>query len=127
TIKNTIKGIQVTKNTHGVTLFVGAGEDLDDVVHFSCERGWWGLENLSAIPGTVGATPIQNVGAYGVEVAELIRTVSVYDPSHDQFLELSAEACQFSYRHSLFKETSGTHYVVLHVEIFLPSSRGPTL
>ncbi len=125
TIKNALKGIQVEHEEGAVVLTVGAGETLDAIVRFSCEHGWWGLENLSSIPGTVGATPVQNVGAYGVEVAGLIRSVSAYDASVDEIKNLSVEGCRFSYRHSFFKESGGKHLIILSVTFVLSTLPRP--
>ncbi len=82
---------------------VAAGEDWDDVVAATVAEGLAGLEPLSGIPGRAGATPIQNVGAYGREVAEVITQVRVYDRQEDQIRIIPNEGCRFSYRTSLFK------------------------
>jgi UDP-N-acetylmuramate dehydrogenase len=97
-----------------VDVTVTAGEDWDDVVAATVAEGLAGLESLSGIPGRAGATPIQNVGAYGREVAEVITQVRVYDRQEDQILALGNEECAFAYRTSLFK-SSGARYVVLDV------------
>ena len=95
-----------------VDVTVAAGEDWDGVVAATVADGLAGLEPLSGIPGRAGATPIQNVGAYGREVAEVITAVRVYD-RHDHVIKvIRNEACQFSYRSSLFKR-GGPRYVVL--------------
>jgi UDP-N-acetylmuramate dehydrogenase len=86
-----------------VTVTVAAGEDWDDVVAATVAEGLAGLEPLSGIPGRAGATPIQNVGAYGREVAEAITEVRVYDRQEDQIRVIPNEGCEFSYRTSLFK------------------------
>jgi UDP-N-acetylmuramate dehydrogenase len=86
-----------------VDVTVAAGEDWDDVVAATVAEGLAGLEPLSGIPGRAGATPIQNVGAYGREVAEVITQVRVYDRQEDQIRIIPNEACSFSYRTSLFK------------------------
>jgi UDP-N-acetylmuramate dehydrogenase len=79
-MKNSLKGTSYTDRDEGqVLLGVASGEVLDEVVAETVERGYWGLENLSSIPGTVGATPVQNVGAYGVEVSQLIESVESID------------------------------------------------
>jgi UDP-N-acetylmuramate dehydrogenase len=96
----------------GVT--VAAGEDWDDVVAATVAEGLAGLESLSGIPGRAGATPIQNVGAYGREVAEVITQVRVHDRRDDQILVLGNEDCSFAYRTSLFKSAEA-RYVVLDV------------
>jgi UDP-N-acetylmuramate dehydrogenase len=95
-----------------VDVTVAAGEDWDNVVAATVAEGLAGLESLSGIPGRAGATPIQNVGAYGREVAEVITRVRVYDRRGDRVLALDNEQCSFAYRTSLFKST-GARYVVL--------------
>ena len=97
-----------------VDVTVAAGEDWDGVVAAAVAEGLAGLESLSGIPGRAGATPIQNVGAYGREVAEVITQVRVYDRQDDQILVLRTEECAFAYRTSLFK-SAGARYVVLDV------------
>jgi UDP-N-acetylmuramate dehydrogenase len=97
-----------------VDVTVAAGEDWDDVVAAAAAEGLAGLESLSGIPGRAGATPIQNVGAYGREVAEVITRVRVYDRQEEQILVLGNEACSFAYRTSLFKAAM-PRYVVLDV------------
>jgi UDP-N-acetylmuramate dehydrogenase len=87
----------------GVTVTAAAGEDWDTVVAATVAEGLAGLEPLSGIPGRAGATPIQNVGAYGREVAEVITGVRVYDRQEDQIRILQNGSCRFSYRTSLFK------------------------
>ena len=97
-----------------VDVTVAAGEDWDEVVAAAVAEGLAGLESLSGIPGRAGATPIQNVGAYGREVAEVITRVRAYDRRDDQILVLGNADCSFAYRTSLFKAT-GARYVVLDV------------
>jgi UDP-N-acetylmuramate dehydrogenase len=97
-----------------VDVTVAAGEDWDDVVAAAVAEGLAGLESLSGIPGRAGATPIQNVGAYGREVAEVITRVRVYDRQEDRILVLGNAECAFAYRSSLFKSTAA-RYVVLDV------------
>ena len=96
-----------------VTVRVAAGEVWDDVVLQAVAQGWSGIEALSGIPGAAGATPIQNVGAYGQEVAQSIASVRVWDRREQQVRTLANPDCQFTYRHSLFK--SEPRYVVLDV------------
>ena len=81
-IKMDIRGRVTKDHSETVELSVGAGEMLDDVIAYSVENNLWGIENLSHIPGTVGATPIQNVGAYGVEVKDVITRVTAFDTSN---------------------------------------------
>jgi len=82
----------------------GAGENWHDFVQWTLAQGWPGLENLSLIPGTVGAAPIQNIGAYGLEAGDCIHQVSAWDFAEGQWRTFSAEACRFAYRDSLFKQ-----------------------
>ena len=104
-----------------VRVTVQAGEPWDDVVAHCVSEGLSGLECLSGIPGSAGATPIQNVGAYGQEVAETITAVRAYDRTARTVVDLSAADCRFSYRHSMLKETD--RYVVLEVTFALSPER----
>lgn len=84
----------------------GAGENWHDFVQWTLQQGWPGLENLSLIPGTVGAAPIQNIGAYGLEVAERFHGLTAWDFEKQQFLTVDRSTCNFAYRDSLFKQQS---------------------
>ncbi|MEO6413716.1 MAG: UDP-N-acetylmuramate dehydrogenase [Pedococcus sp.] len=97
----------------GVMVRVAAGVVWDDFVARAVREGWSGVEALSGIPGSTGATPVQNVGAYGQEVAQTIASVRVYDRAQQQVRTLASLDCAFTYRHSVFKATS--RYVVLDV------------
>ncbi|GAA4119828.1 UDP-N-acetylmuramate dehydrogenase [Knoellia locipacati] len=97
----------------GAMVRVAAGEVWDDVVERAVAEGWSGIEALSGIPGSTGATPVQNVGAYGQDVAQTIARVRVFDRQAQEVRTFSAAECAFTYRHSLFKATS--QYVVLDV------------
>lgn len=103
-IKNEIKGITLEERGGEVLVTAGAGEVWDDFVAHTVERGLWGIENLSAIPGVVGATPVQNIGAYGVEVSEVIKSVRVYDSEKNIFFSFARSECEFGYRSSIFKK-----------------------
>ncbi|MER8236004.1 UDP-N-acetylmuramate dehydrogenase [Streptomyces sp. NPDC101490] len=107
----------------GTTLEVAAGEVWSDVVDRAVEAGLAGIECLAGIPGSAGATPIQNVGAYGQDVAETITEVVVYDTQDHQTLTLTNEQCSFSYRHSIFKQLPG-EYIVLRVRFQLEDAAG---
>jgi UDP-N-acetylmuramate dehydrogenase len=98
----------------GATLTIGAGQNWDDFVQTTIDRGLAGLETLSGIPGTVGAAPIQNIGAYGHEVSEFITRVRTYDRKEKQVKTFTNSQCEFSYRSSHFKEHPG-RYVILDV------------
>jgi UDP-N-acetylmuramate dehydrogenase len=99
----------------GATLTIGAGEDWDLFVQTTINSGFAGLETLSGIPGTVGAAPIQNIGAYGHEVAEFITRVRTYDRQKKALKTFTNSECEFSYRNSYFKAHPG-RYVVLEVQ-----------
>ena len=102
----------------GATLTIGAGENWDDFVQTSIERGFAGLETLSGIPGTVGAAPIQNIGAYGHEVSEFITRVRTYDRVKKEVKTFTNLECEFTYRNSHFKSHPG-RYVILDVQFNL--------
>lgn len=108
----------------GVLVTVAAGETWDDLVALAVERGWVGIEALSGIPGAVGATPIQNVGAYGQEVAQTIASVRVWDRTLKGVRTFANADCGFGYRHSRFKadrlDPWGGRHVVLDVTFQLP-------
>ena len=115
-------GIDVADAAPGqVRLRIAAGENWDDVVRKAVAHGWSGLEALSGIPGAAGSTPIQNVGAYGQEVAGLIESVRVYDRRAAHTHELTPAQCEFGYRHSAFKADPG-RWVVLSVTFLLERS-----
>ncbi len=96
----------------GVLVTVAAGEPWDDLVATAVARGWVGLEALSGIPGSTGATPIQNVGAYGQEVAQTVARVRVWDRREAAVRTIAAADCGFGYRHSRFKAEPGRHVVL---------------
>lgn len=100
-------GIEVPHDTAcgGITATIAAGETWDDVVDHACEQGWSGIEALSGIPGATGATPVQNVGAYGQEVAQTVASVRVWDRREQRVRTLFPGDLGFSYRHSLLKES----------------------
>jgi UDP-N-acetylmuramate dehydrogenase len=104
-----------------------AGEGWHAFVRFTLEQGLGGLENLSLIPGTVGAAPIQNVGAYGVETKDVFHSLSAYDMVSGAIVTLDAAACRFGYRDSIFKHAAGRDLVVLDVTFALPLQWAPNL
>jgi UDP-N-acetylmuramate dehydrogenase len=115
------RGLSVSaEDAAGLTLTVEAGEAWDDVVAAAVAAGWSGLECLSGVPGSAGATPIQNVGAYGQEVAETITAVRAYDRLADEVVTLGAAECGFAYRTSVFKHSQ--RWVVLSVDFRLARS-----
>ncbi|MGH8042580.1 MAG: UDP-N-acetylmuramate dehydrogenase [Rudaea sp.] len=115
-------GIRIVEDRGDTTLVrVCAGENWNDFVHWSLGHGFVGLENLALIPGNVGAAPIQNIGAYGVEVCEFIAVVEAYDRSAGTFVRVANAECGFAYRDSLFKREPN-RFVVTAVEFLLPRS-----
>jgi UDP-N-acetylmuramate dehydrogenase len=113
------QGVRVVgQDAGGVEVSVAAGATWDDVVAQTVGDGWGGIEALSGIPGRAGATPIQNVGAYGSEIADVLREVTVLDRSSGSVRTLSDDACRFGYRTSRFKSDPG-HFVVLAVRLRL--------
>ncbi len=105
---------------------VEAGENWNDFVHWSIGQGFAGLENLVAIPGTVGAAPMQNIGAYGVEVREFVAEVEAWDRQSARIVVLANADCAFAYRDSLFKRAPD-RYVITAVVFELPRRREPRL
>ncbi len=103
---------------------IAAGENWDQLVDWSIAQGWFGLENLALIPGRVGAAPIQNIGAYGVEFESLCAAVQVYDPKAGNLQWLDAAQCQFAYRDSLFKR-AGSRYWITAVRLRLRRRHQP--
>ena len=98
---------------------VGAGENWDEFVKKTVDMRLTGVEALSLIPGTVGASPVQNIGAYGQEVSDTITSVEAYDSQTDQIVTLTNEDCGFSYRHSIFRGQEKGRYVILSVTFTL--------
>ena len=103
--------------TEGNTVHVriGAGVEWDDAVAWSVEQGLWGIENLSLIPGKAGAAPVQNIGAYGTEVKDVIEQVEMFCPETRNTLILANEYCEFGYRDSIFKNTEKGKNIITYV------------
>ena len=111
-----------------VLVSVGAGVVFDDFCEWAAKEGLWGVENLSYIPGEVGASAVQNIGAYGVEVKDVIRKVYCYDTQEEEFVHFDVEECGYGYRDSIFKspEVKG-RYIVTHVVFALSREPKPML
>ena len=111
-----------------VLVSVGAGVVFDDFCAWAAKEGLWGVENLSYIPGEVGASAVQNIGAYGVEVKDVIHRVYCYDTVEEEFVNFSVEECGYGYRDSIFKnpEIKG-RYIVTHVVFALSRDPRPVL
>lgn len=119
-ILNKIPGITVVADDHeSTTIGGGGGETWDDFVKFSVERGLSGIEALSGIPGTVGAAPVQNIGAYGQELADNFVSLEAYDSQTDQFVTLGWDQCEFSYRHSIFRGSAAGRYAIYQITVKL--------
>ncbi len=111
-----VPGINVIReDKNNVWLEVGSGENWDEFVEFCVCHGYCGIENLSLIPGNVGAAPVQNIGAYGVEVQDFVETVKGFDLKTFDLYEIPASECQFAYRDSIFKNRLKGRFVVTSV------------
>jgi UDP-N-acetylmuramate dehydrogenase len=126
-IKMEMKGVSVEKRRDAAYVSVSAGENWDEFVAKTVEEGLWGLENLSLIPGTVGAAPVQNIGAYGVEVMSLIESVRTIDVETGTEKIFSNAECGFTYRDSVFKKLEFKRYVIVSVEFKLSLIPRPIL
>jgi UDP-N-acetylmuramate dehydrogenase len=123
-----IPGIDRAADQDGKAIFnVGAGEAWDDFVAHVVAQNCAGVECLSGIPGSVGGTPVQNVGAYGQEVSQTIDSVQVFDLQHNEVRELCAEACGFAYRSSIFNTTERGRFIILRVTYALAPGGSPYL
>ncbi len=119
-IKNDIHGIQLLKeNEEHVWLEVGAGENWHEFVLYCIKRDWAGIENLSLIPGNVGASPMQNIGAYGVEVKSVIESVEAVNREDGSIKTFLNEDCEFAYRSSIFKTKLRDKYMICSVKFKL--------
>lgn len=115
-LKNECRGIEKTEeDDRYVYLKAGGGEVWHDLVMYCIEHGYAGIENLALIPGTVGAAPIQNIGAYGVEVKDVIETVHTFDLHTGQYRDFGNAECEFGYRESIFKRVYRNHLFVYAV------------
>jgi len=121
-----IQGIELlSEDQDHVLLKVGAGVVWHNLVEYCLAHQYWGLENLSLIPGTVGAAPIQNIGAYGVELQEVFYELTAVDKKTRQNVSFDKNACEFSYRHSVFKGSLKDQFVIASVTFKL--SKAPNL
>lgn len=119
-LKNDIQGIQITElNDDYALVKAGSGVNWHDLVLYTIEQGLGGLENLSLIPGTVGAAPLQNIGAYGVELKDVFENLEAVHIATGELTSFTAEQCKFGYRESIFKHEAKGQYIVVTVTLRL--------
>ncbi|MDB5257868.1 MAG: murB [Chitinophagaceae bacterium] len=119
-LKNNIKGIHIVEESNdSILVDVGAGENWHQFVLHAVDNGWAGIENLSLIPGSVGASPIQNIGAYGVEVKDVITSVEAVNVHTKESRQFSNAECLFGYRDSIFKREEKGKWIITKVRFAL--------
>ena len=124
-VRMRIPGFEIMADDYNsITIKVGAGEEWDLVVSRTVDLKLSGIEAMSGIPGTTGATPVQNVGAYGQEIADTLQSITAYDIQNEKFVNIPANKCAFSYRSSIFRSTDAGRYVITHITLKL--SKRPT-
>jgi UDP-N-acetylmuramate dehydrogenase len=127
-LKVNIKGINHNFNgENDVTVNAGAGEDWSNLVEYCVNQGWGGLENLSLIPGTVGAAPIQNIGAYGVELKDVFSHLEALDQRTFELRRFALSDCNFAYRNSIFKSDLKGRFLITSVSFKLSAKPEPNL
>jgi UDP-N-acetylmuramate dehydrogenase len=115
-LKNEISGIEVVNETEtSIVLKVGSGVEWHSFVRYAVEKGWGGIENMSLIPGSVGASPMQNIGAYGVEIKDSFVSLEALHIDSLELQTFNKEQCQFGYRESVFKRALKNQYVIVSV------------
>ena len=127
-VHSSIRGIEPALQADGTVLLrVGSGEVWDDVVALCVEHGWYGAENLSLIPGEVGASAVQNIGAYGVEASHIIYKVEAVEIATGKRVVIDATDCDYGYRHSRFKDEWKNRFLITHVVYKLSTVFDPRL
>ena len=127
-LKVEVRGIRLVEERADAWIVeAGAGENWHELVAHTLAHGWAGLENLALIPGTVGATPVQNIGAYGVELKDRFESVDVVDLVTGRTQTLFADTCAFGYRHSVFKDALANRTVITRVRFRCPKPWQPVL
>jgi len=119
-IRMRIPGFEViADDINSTTIRIGAGENWDSVVKRTVDMRLSGIEAMSAIPGTAGATPVQNVGAYGQEIADTLQSIDAYDGQTNKFVTLQKADCGFTYRNSIFRDESAGRYIITSITLKL--------
>ncbi len=127
-LHNSIESIDIIyEDENEAVIKSGAGTHWDDLVQFCTDKNLWGIENLSLIPGTVGAAPIQNIGAYGSEIKDVLISVEGYSIDEKKILELPTDKLKLSYRNSIFKSDLKNKFVITYITIKLSKSGKPNL
>ena len=119
-ILNSIKGKEIIDQTQeSIFLKIGAGENWHELVMYSVDNGWGGIENLSLIPGNTGTAPMQNIGAYGVEIKETFVELEALEISSGKIVKFNNSDCEFGYRESVFKNKMKNQYIILNITLEL--------
>lgn len=119
-IKNNIKGVDIVfQDNEHVDLKIGAGENWHELVMRCVEQNWGGIENLSLIPGNSGTAPMQNIGAYGVEIKETFISLNAFEISSGKLVHFNNQECKFGYRESIFKNEKKNQYIILNINLRL--------
>ena len=126
-LHSAIKGIETTPCSEGIFVRCGSGEHWDDVVDYCVSNGWSGLENMSYIPGTVGASAVQNIGAYGSEAKDVIHRIEAIDLSNGERVTFKNEDCNYSYRKSNFKTIWKGRFFITHVTYLVKKEFQPNV
>jgi UDP-N-acetylmuramate dehydrogenase len=121
-IKPSLMGIEVIESDEYFQVSAACAQNWHDLVVFCIDSGMYGLENLALIPGSVGAAPVQNIGAYGIEVSDFIERVTWFDFVQQKLISFTNAECQFGYRNSIFKQTLNGKGIITHVHFLLPKA-----
>ena len=125
-IKLKLFGIRFSISKNKAIVTARANENWHDLVEITVKKGYWGLENLSFIPGSVGASPVQNIGAYGVELKDVFVSCKVFDMKENKFTVLKNKDCKFAYRYSIFKKFPN-RYIILEIKLRLSKTKKSVL
>ena len=125
---NQLKGIEIiNEDENSVIIKAQSGVVWNDLVNWSIKNNLWGIENLILIPGTVGAAPIQNIGAYGVEIKDVFKSLTAYNFETNEKIKFNKEDCFFGYRESIFKNKLKNKFFITEVEVELNKNKKPIL